>query len=71
VAHELYGDCMTEGFMFDIEIILLAAKAGYKIEEFPISWTADPDSRLSLINTLFSMVPELRRIKIYINDKKN
>jgi len=63
VAHELYRQCITEGFMFDVEIILRAAKAGYKIEEFPISWTADLDSRLSVTTTFFQMLSELARIK--------
>ncbi len=63
VALELYRQCITEGFMFDVEIILRAAKAGYKIEEFPISWTADLDSRLSVTTTFFQMLSELVRIK--------
>ncbi len=63
VALELYGQCITEGFMFDVEIILRAVKAGYKIKEFPISWTADLDSRLSVTATFFSIFTELRRMK--------
>ncbi|MFC1555210.1 glycosyltransferase, partial [candidate division KSB1 bacterium] len=46
VARELYGECLTDGFLFDVEIILRAQKHGYRIKEFPVEWTADPDSRL-------------------------
>lgn len=63
IAHELYKECMTQGFMFDIEIILRAQKKGYRIKEFPVEWTSDPDSRLSLFRTLFSIFPEIRKIK--------
>jgi len=63
VALALYRQCITEGFMFDIEIILRAQKAGYKIMEFPISWTADLDSRLSPAATFFQMLSELEMIK--------
>ncbi|MFH0758199.1 MAG: glycosyltransferase [Bacteroidota bacterium] len=63
VAHELYAGCMTDGFMFDIEIILRARRHAYSIREFPIEWTSDPDSRLSLERTLFKMIAELRRIQ--------
>jgi len=63
IAHELYSESITEGFMFDIEIILLAEQRGYRIKEFPIEWTADPDSRLSVIKTFFSVFYELSRIK--------
>jgi len=36
IAHELYSQCVTDGPMFDIEIILLAQSLGYRIKEFPI-----------------------------------
>jgi len=63
VAHVLYKQCITKGFMFDIEVILRAEKVGYTIREFPVSWTSDPDSRLLVSNVFFSMMPELWRIK--------
>ena len=63
VAHELYAACFTDGFMFDIEIILRAQKHTYAIREFPIEWTSDPDSRLSVWRTLFNMFRELREIQ--------
>ena len=47
IAHELFAACRTDGFLFDIEIILRAREKGYRIMEFPIVWTSDPDSRLS------------------------
>ena len=62
-AFELYRQCITEGFMFDIEIILRAVKAGYRIKEFPISWTADLDSRLSPTASFFQIISELGSIK--------
>ncbi len=62
-ALELYRPCITEGFMFDIEIILRAVKAGYKITEFPITWTADLDSRLSPAASFIQMISELANIK--------
>jgi dolichyl-phosphate beta-glucosyltransferase len=63
VAQELYRPCITRGFMFDIEIILRANKAGYTIKEFPITWAADLDSRLLVSRTFFNMISELRKIK--------
>lgn len=63
VAHELYTACFTDGFMFDIEIILRAQQHSYYIKEFPVEWTSDPDSRLSVSRTLFQMFSELREIQ--------
>ena len=63
VARSLYGQCSTDGFMFDIEIILQAQRQGYRIREFPITWTADPDTRLSVTRTPWGVLTELRAIK--------
>jgi glycosyltransferase involved in cell wall biosynthesis len=63
IAHELYADCITDGFLFDIEIILRAREKGYRILEFPIEWTSDPDSRLSVRATFPEIFSELRMIR--------
>ena len=63
IAHELYAACITDGFLFDIEIILRAREKGYRIQEFPIEWTSDPDSRLSVGGTFLSMLSELCAIR--------
>lgn len=66
-ARYLYGQCVTDGFVFDIEIILRAVKEGYKIREFPIDWTCDPDTRLSPSRSLRKILAELRTIKRIIS----
>ena len=63
VARELYGQCITDGFMFDIETILRAARKGYHIREFPVEWACDRDSRLSVARTPWPVLSELHRIK--------
>ena len=63
VARHLYGECITDGFTFDIEIIMRAQKEGYRIKEFPIDWTCDRDSRLSPTRTSFHVLSELLAIR--------
>lgn len=63
IARTLYGKSRIDGFMSDLEIILLAEKMKYKIQEIPLHWTSDLDSRLSLARTPFGMIPELLNIK--------
>lgn len=63
VARNLYGQCVTDGFMFDIEIIMRAQKQGFRIKEFPIQWTCDRDSRLSPARNLWRVLFELITIK--------
>jgi dolichyl-phosphate beta-glucosyltransferase len=62
-ARQLYDECFTNGFIFDLEIILRARRHGYRIQEFPIVWTCDPDSRLSLARSPLVIWRELRKLK--------
>lgn len=69
IARQLYGLCVTDGFMFDIEIILRAQKKGFRIGEFPIEWTCDPDSRLSPAKNFRKIFCELIKIKRALADE--
>lgn len=69
VARTLYSECVTDGFMFDVEIILRAQKKAYRIKEFPIEWTPDPDSRLSLTGSPWRILLELIAIKRIVAKK--
>jgi dolichyl-phosphate beta-glucosyltransferase len=62
IGRDLYTDCVTEGFSFDLEIILRAQKAGYIMKEFPVEWSCDRDSRLSVL-AFTEIISELMRIK--------
>jgi dolichyl-phosphate beta-glucosyltransferase len=63
IARELYTDCRTEGFLFDVEIILRALNRGYQIEEFPITWKTDPDTRLKPTRHTTHILRELLHLK--------
>jgi dolichyl-phosphate beta-glucosyltransferase len=63
LGRTLYAQCLTDGFLFDLEIILRAKKAGARIAEFPVTWSCDPDSRLRPGRTAIRTIVELRRIK--------
>ena len=63
IARELYAECVKNGFLFDVEIIMRALKKGYKVVEFPVLWTADLDSRLSPVNHLVGIIKELYHLK--------
>jgi dolichyl-phosphate beta-glucosyltransferase len=46
VARHLFGKQMLVGFGFDVELLFLARKFGYAIEELPIDWYFDADTRV-------------------------
>ncbi|MFQ5637437.1 MAG: glycosyltransferase [bacterium] len=63
LARKLYGECVTDGFMFDVEILLRARRRRYHIKEFPVEWSADRDSRLAQTLSLKGLFTELMNIK--------
>jgi hypothetical protein len=63
VARRLYSECATDGFMFDIEIILRALHHGFRIAEFPVEWTCDRDSRLGIRRSGRSVLRDLHRLR--------
>jgi dolichyl-phosphate beta-glucosyltransferase len=63
VAQELYADLITDGFMFDVEIILRALKRGARILEFPVLWSNDEDTRFDPVKGSVRNFRELARIR--------
>lgn len=50
VAHDLFSRQRIDGYMFDVEILALAQRLGYRIREVPVLWRDDGDSRLQLVS---------------------
>jgi dolichyl-phosphate beta-glucosyltransferase len=69
VARRLYAEAVTDGFSFDIEIIMRAQREGYRIKEFPIDWTCDRDSRLSPTRSSWRVLSELLTIRRIMSKK--
>jgi len=67
VGKNLYSQAVTDGFTFDVEIIARAQRCGYRIKEFPVEWTCDCDSRISLRRTSLRVFRELVKIKRVLN----
>ena len=63
VARKLYQDCRSDGFLFDIEVLMRARRRGFTVREFPVEWVCDLDSRLRPTRNLFGVLRELVRIK--------
>lgn len=64
VAKRLFGELITDGFMFDVEIILRAVKDGCRILEFPVLWSNDPDTRFKPFPGSLLVLGDLARIRL-------
>lgn len=63
VARKLFSEMTLDGFAFDVEILCLARKNGYKIKEVPVMWRQGKDSRVKLFRDSFAMVGDLFRLR--------
>lgn len=47
-VENIFPKMRTFGWGFDVEILALARKLGYKIKEVPITWNNDPNSKVNM-----------------------
>jgi dolichyl-phosphate beta-glucosyltransferase len=71
VARELFGKCKTTGFMFELEVLLRALKRGYRVEEFPVEWTCDLDTRLRPGSDAVDVLKEMLHVRSIIKKDKS
>ncbi len=50
VARDLFARQQIDSYMFDVEILYLARARGYRIEQVPIRWRDDGDSRWPVVS---------------------
>lgn len=63
VADKLFSHSKINGFSFDVEILYLAKKYGYKLEQIPVEWYNDARSKVHPVKDSFEMFCELIKIR--------
>ncbi len=63
VARQLFALAQVDRFMFDVEILYLADRAGLRIVEIPVQWNDTPGSKVRVWEGLLNMVTDLWRIR--------
>jgi dolichyl-phosphate beta-glucosyltransferase len=59
VAHDLFSRMRMRGFSFDVEVLMMAQRRGYRIAEVPVNWTHQPGSKVNLVTDSARMVRDL------------
>ncbi|HTS62060.1 MAG TPA: dolichyl-phosphate beta-glucosyltransferase [Candidatus Acidoferrales bacterium] len=62
VAKELFRRQKIDAYMFDVEILAIARRLGYRIQQVPVRWRDDADSRLNLVAGNLRNVRDIFRI---------
>lgn len=69
-AHEIFRECTTDGFAFDIEVLLRAKKLGKKITEMPVKVVNHRQSKVNILSDSIKMLGQIRQIKRQIRSER-
>jgi glycosyltransferase involved in cell wall biosynthesis len=64
VAQELFSRQRVEGFGFDVELLFLARKRGYRVLEVPVTWRHVPASRVDPVRDTPLMLRDVLRVRL-------
>jgi dolichyl-phosphate beta-glucosyltransferase len=62
-GRKLFGLVREEGYLFDLEVLILADRLGYRVVEVPVNWSDRPGSRLSLWRDAWPIASGLWRLR--------
>lgn len=62
-AHDLFSRMRMHGYSFDVEVLLMAARGGYRVAEVPVNWTHIPGSKVHVVRDGLAMAADVMRIR--------
>ena len=63
VARDLFTTQVLDGWAFDVEVLYIARRRGYRIVEVPIDWYYGEGSRVSPLRDSWNMLREVLRVR--------
>jgi len=62
-AREIFSRQQLDGFAFDVEVLLLAEKLGFRIADLPVQWVNSTQSKVRMFRDSLSMLWDVIRIR--------
>ena len=63
-AKDLFSRTTTEGFAFDVEVLMLAQAAGYRIAEVPVTWVNDERTHVHAVYDSLRMLKDVAKMRV-------
>lgn len=63
VAHDILPSQTIDGWAFDVELLFIALRRGYRVVEIPVVWYYGENSRISPVRDTINMIREVLRIR--------
>ncbi len=64
VAETLFRELETDGFGFDVELLMLARRRGYRVTEVAINWADQPGSKVDVLRDGPRMLAQILRARV-------
>jgi glycosyltransferase involved in cell wall biosynthesis len=64
VAADVLDYQTIDGWAFDVELLFIALRRGYRVVEVPVNWYYGENSRINPIRDTYSMIREVLRIRL-------
>ncbi len=62
-AEAIVPHIKNDNWFFDTELLIIAAKRGYRINQVPVKWDDDPNSSVNITGTAFEDIKGLMRLR--------
>ena len=63
VARDLFGTSLVSSYGFDLEVLYVAQRRGYRIAEVPVNWADQPGSKVRVLRDGLRMLLDLLAVK--------
>ena len=63
-AEKIFNKAQVNGFAFDVEVVYLAKRLGFKIKELPVEWINDERSKVHPVFDSIRMLNEIVKIRM-------
>lgn len=65
VAREIFAKCFLDGWGFDVEVLYLACRSGYKVTEVPVKWSHSEGSKIHPFSAALKVMEDLMRMRLH------
>jgi len=63
-AREIFARQTIDRFAFDVEVLWLAERLGFRVVEVPVTWRNDPSSRVRPLGDSLQMLADVVRLRL-------
>lgn len=64
VAKDIFNMQTLSGWSFDIELLFIARRRGYRVRELPIDWYYHPETKVNAVRDALHMIGDIFRIRL-------